>query len=147
MKMEQNSTYLTMGLVRILHSEQEWSEDSQFQGLCEEMKYVCQAMCVSYLMPRRTKGPSEKGLGIAPNGVKWEDRVVVDPRVHSSRHLWLQLICHGLAQDEVKSLWLEVKNDPGVFQAVAVCPPIHPFPFPASQGDWPLHVTFPRSVC
>ena len=35
---------------------------------------VRQAMCVSYLMPRRTKVPPEKGLGIAPNGVKWRVR-------------------------------------------------------------------------
>lgn len=48
---------------------------------------------------------------------------MVDPRVHSSQHLWLQLICHGLAQDEVKSLWLKVKNDPSMFQAVACLPP------------------------
>ena len=34
-------------------------------------QYVRQAMCVSYLMPRRTKVLPEKGLGIAPNGVKW----------------------------------------------------------------------------
>lgn len=71
MKARQNSTHLTMGLVRSWDSPQGTGVRTVSSKASVKRQYVCQAVCVivtySYL---RIKEPPEKGLGIAPNGVK-----------------------------------------------------------------------------
>lgn len=80
--------------------------------LLEETGWESGFVYYSALMLGRIKVSPEKGLWIGPNGVQWLVRAEAeaDPRTYPSSICSLQLICHGLAQGKMKSLWLKVKK-------------------------------------
>lgn len=60
-----------MGLVRFWDSPHGTGVRTVIQGLRKDTICTSGHVYYSYLMPGRVKMPSEKGLGMAPNGAKW----------------------------------------------------------------------------